>query len=178
MEGERSPADCPDPCDVNSLITSVCSYTIRNVARCWAYETSVALGQQISDELPYNDYYEYYGPEYRLHIQPSNMENLNQPENLEKLKSKVFEHMRNWTPVCGARQTRAHTHALQPYHIRVDSWMWMILVFVHQVPNAQMVVTPADAVVSDDEEDDPDVRVSQKASADPLTTPDVSAVQN
>ena len=34
-------------------------YTIRNVARCWTYETSVALDATVDDELPYNDYYEY-----------------------------------------------------------------------------------------------------------------------
>merc|ERR1712083_586084 len=34
-------------------------YTIRNVARCWTFETSVALEQDIPNELPYNDYFEY-----------------------------------------------------------------------------------------------------------------------
>merc|ERR1712079_904283 len=29
-------------------------YTIRNVARCWTYETAVALEQDIPNELPYN----------------------------------------------------------------------------------------------------------------------------
>lgn len=37
-------------------------YTIRNVSRCWTYETSVALGTEIANELPYNDYFEYFGP--------------------------------------------------------------------------------------------------------------------
>jgi hypothetical protein len=93
--------------------------------------------QEISDDLPYNDYYEYYGPDYRLHIQPSGMDNLNQPETLEKLKNKVFEHMKNWTPV----------------------------------PNVQMHVTPADAGASSDEEDDPDVRASQKVGPLPHAQP-------
>merc|ERR1719422_333182 len=46
-------------------------YTIRNVARCWTYETSVALDQEIPNELPYNDYFEYFGPDFKLHIAPS-----------------------------------------------------------------------------------------------------------
>jgi histone deacetylase 1/2 len=34
-------------------------YTIRNVARCWAYETAVLLDQpDIPNEIPFNDYYE------------------------------------------------------------------------------------------------------------------------
>ena len=80
------------------LILGGGGYTIRNVSRCWTYETAVVLGEEISDELPYNDYYEYYGPDYRLHFQPSTMENLNLPENLEKIKTKIFEHLKQLQP--------------------------------------------------------------------------------
>uniref|UniRef100_A0AAY4BEK9 histone deacetylase n=1 Tax=Denticeps clupeoides TaxID=299321 RepID=A0AAY4BEK9_9TELE len=52
-------------------------YTIRNVARCWTYETAIALDTDIPDELPYNDYFEYFGPDFKLHISPSNMTNQN-----------------------------------------------------------------------------------------------------
>lgn len=61
-------------------------YTIRNVARCWTYETAVALGNDIANELPYNDYFEYFGPDFKLHISPSNMANQNTPEYLDKIK--------------------------------------------------------------------------------------------
>ena len=54
-------------------------YTIRNVARCWTYETATALDVDIPNELPYNDYFEYYGPDFKLHISPSNMANQNTP---------------------------------------------------------------------------------------------------
>ena len=83
---------------VPTLILGGGGYTIRNVARCWTYETAVVLGEDISNELPYNDYYEYYGPDYRLHIPLSTMENLNLPDNLEKLKQKVFDHIKQWQP--------------------------------------------------------------------------------
>ncbi len=33
-------------------------YTIINVARCWAYETGVALGADMSEDLPVSEYYE------------------------------------------------------------------------------------------------------------------------
>merc|ERR1712048_142688 len=52
-------------------------YTIRNVARCWTYETAIALGEEIANDLPYNDYFEYFGPDFKLHIQPNNNENKN-----------------------------------------------------------------------------------------------------
>ncbi|VDK75786.1 unnamed protein product [Litomosoides sigmodontis] len=69
-------------------------YTIRNVARCWAYETSIALDVEISNELPYNDYFEYYSTDFKLHIIPSNMTNLNTIDYLQKMQSTIFEHLR------------------------------------------------------------------------------------
>ena len=32
-------------------------YTVRNVARCWAYETSIILDEQLNPELPDNGIY-------------------------------------------------------------------------------------------------------------------------
>ncbi|EPQ18616.1 Histone deacetylase 2 [Myotis brandtii] len=69
-------------------------YTIRNVARCWTYETAVALDCEIPNELPYNDYFEYFGPDFKLHISPSNMTNQNTPEYVEKIKQRLFENLR------------------------------------------------------------------------------------
>ncbi|XP_016926197.2 histone deacetylase HDAC1 [Drosophila suzukii] len=69
-------------------------YTIRNVSRCWTYETSVALAVEIANELPYNDYFEYFGPDFKLHISPSNMTNQNTSEYLEKIKNRLFENLR------------------------------------------------------------------------------------
>lgn len=69
-------------------------YTIRNVARCWTYETSVALDTDIPNELPYNDYFEYFGPDFKLHISPSNMTNTNSSEYLDKIKVRLFENLR------------------------------------------------------------------------------------
>jgi len=76
------------------LILGGGGYTIRNVARCWTYETSVALECDIPNELPYNDYFEYFGPDFKLHIQPSNMQNQNTPDYLEKIKTRLFENLR------------------------------------------------------------------------------------
>ena len=68
-------------------------YTIRNVARCWTYETAVALDCEIPNELPYNDYFEYFGLDFKLHISPSNMTNQNTPEYMEKIKQRLFENL-------------------------------------------------------------------------------------
>ena len=32
-------------------------YTVRNVARCWTYETSVLVNEDISNEIPYHGQY-------------------------------------------------------------------------------------------------------------------------
>jgi len=69
-------------------------YTIRNVARCWTHETAVALDTEIPNELPYNDYFEYFGPDFKLHISPSNMSNQNSEEYLEKIKTRLCENLR------------------------------------------------------------------------------------
>ncbi|CAJ0916907.1 unnamed protein product, partial [Mesorhabditis belari] len=42
-------------------------YTPRNVARCWAYETAIALDREVANVLPYNDYFEY----FRAYVQAS-----------------------------------------------------------------------------------------------------------
>jgi histone deacetylase 1/2 len=70
-------------------------YTIRNVARCWAYETSRVVGADLSDGLPYNDNLEFYAPEFRLHVVPSNMENHNTRAELEMNKVLILEHLRS-----------------------------------------------------------------------------------
>ncbi|KAM1345965.1 hypothetical protein FF1_035278 [Malus domestica] len=68
-------------------------YTIRNVARCWCYETGVALGAEIEDKMPQHEYYEYFGPDYTLHVAPSNMENKNSHMLLEEIRSKLLENL-------------------------------------------------------------------------------------
>ncbi|CAK5013072.1 unnamed protein product [Meloidogyne enterolobii] len=43
-------------------------YTPKNVARCWTYETSLAVNIDIPDEIPFNDYFEYFAPNYRQEV--------------------------------------------------------------------------------------------------------------
>ena len=84
--------------NVPLLVLGGGGYTLRNVPRCWTYETSVLLGMEgeseIRDALPYNDYFEYFGPDYRLHLPVSNMENLNSTAYLEKTKVQLLEVLR------------------------------------------------------------------------------------
>mmetsp|Transcript_25343 Transcript_25343/g.47617 ORF Transcript_25343/g.47617 Transcript_25343/m.47617 type:complete len:425 (+) Transcript_25343:46-1320(+) len=75
---------------VPTLVLGGGGYTLRNVPRCWTYETSVLLDAEIKDCLPYNDYYEYFGPDYRLHMPTSNMTNLNSQKYCEETTIKLL----------------------------------------------------------------------------------------
>ncbi|MCQ2818093.1 MAG: histone deacetylase [archaeon] len=59
-------------------------YTIENVSRCWTYETGLILGEEIQNEMPITDYYNKYGPDYKLHIPKGNIPNLNEKKFLEE----------------------------------------------------------------------------------------------
>lgn len=70
--------------NVPLMIVGGGGYTVRNVARTWAYETGVAVGEQLDVNLPFNEYIEYFGPEFKLDVPANNMENYNSREYLEK----------------------------------------------------------------------------------------------
>jgi histone deacetylase 1/2 len=79
-----------------TLVLGGGGYTIRNVARCWAYETAVLLDRpDIPNEIPYNDYYEYYAPDFELHLNPEPMENLNSPDMLSAIRIELLEQLQN-----------------------------------------------------------------------------------
>jgi histone deacetylase 1/2 len=58
MEGHANCVNFVKSFNLPTLILGGGGYTMRNVARAWAYETGVLVGQDMSRELPYNDYYE------------------------------------------------------------------------------------------------------------------------
>ena len=70
-------------------------YTIRNVSRCWTYETSVLLGENVSNKIPFNDSYEFWAPDYELHLKSDGrMPNLNTVRQLDSIKERVIENLR------------------------------------------------------------------------------------
>jgi histone deacetylase 1/2 len=68
-------------------------YNIRNVSRCWAYETSVLLETNLDNNIPFNDYISYYAPDYNLHLNPSEMDNFNSKSRLKELRTSVLMHL-------------------------------------------------------------------------------------
>ncbi|CEL99810.1 unnamed protein product [Vitrella brassicaformis CCMP3155] len=71
-------------------------YTIRNVARCWTYETGVILGDEnnMDNQIPTNDFYEYFHPSYELLLPAGGtVVNQNPKDHLQKTKQRVFENL-------------------------------------------------------------------------------------
>ncbi|KAK8860817.1 hypothetical protein M9Y10_012508 [Tritrichomonas musculus] len=82
-------------------------YTVRNVARCWCYETAVVLG--VEDQvgirstnpndtkrtMPPNEYRSYFSPKYQIELIPSKMPNLNKKEELCAIYESVVDNIRN-----------------------------------------------------------------------------------
>lgn len=83
---------------------------MRNVSRAWAYETGLAAGVELGEgtlhlsflclltnlaiDIPVNEYYEYFGPDYKLDVKSSNMEDLNTPHYLNRVRGIVLDGLR------------------------------------------------------------------------------------
>lgn len=46
-------------------------------------------------EIPANEYYEYFGPDYELDVKSSNTDDLNTPAYLDRVKRIVLENLRH-----------------------------------------------------------------------------------
>eukprot|EP00823_Brevimastigomonas_motovehiculus_P006427 TRINITY_DN5316_c0_g1_i1.p1 TRINITY_DN5316_c0_g1~~TRINITY_DN5316_c0_g1_i1.p1 ORF type:complete len:518 (+),score=143.97 TRINITY_DN5316_c0_g1_i1:58-1611(+) len=75
------------------LVVGGGGYNIRNVSRCWTYETSILTDVAISNNIPYNDYFQYYAPDFKLHIPPNDLVNMNTKDELEKKKSTIMQNL-------------------------------------------------------------------------------------
>ena len=69
-------------------------YTIKNVARLWTFETSVLVGEEIANQIPYNDYYEQFKQnKYMLHLSPTDQANKNTREMLDRTLNHVLQNL-------------------------------------------------------------------------------------
>lgn len=92
-------------------------YTLRNVPRCWAYETGVCLGIELDEDIPRNDYHDYFHPEYKLHIPVTNMENVNTPEYLNN----ILETIENNLKQINFSSTQLNINQINPRGLLFDS---------------------------------------------------------
>ncbi|KAL4962265.1 histone deacetylase RPD3 [Aspergillus stella-maris] len=94
MRGHANCVNYVKSFNLPTLILGGGGYTMRNVARTWAFETGILVGDSLGSNLPYNDYYEYFAPDYELDVRPSNMDNANTREYLDKIRTQVVENLK------------------------------------------------------------------------------------
>ncbi|XP_030844545.1 histone deacetylase 3 [Strongylocentrotus purpuratus] len=96
--------------NVPLLVMGGGGYTVRNVARCWTYETSLLLNDEISNELPYNDYFEYFAPDFTLHPDTTTrIENLNTKAYIDQVRQGVHDNLK-----CIAHAPSVQMHDVPP----------------------------------------------------------------
>ncbi|OMJ09553.1 Histone deacetylase RPD3 [Smittium culicis] len=93
MDGHAQCVDFVKSFDLPILVLGGGGYSIRNVSRTWAYETGVLVGAEMDRNLPFNDYMDYYGPDYTLNVPSRNLENRNTPEYLDRIKTQVLQNL-------------------------------------------------------------------------------------
>lgn len=81
--------------DLPLLVLGGGGYRGSSVARCWAYETGVLAGVSLPDELPPNNYYDFFAPDYHLHPPlTGHIQNLNTRHSLERIRVTIREKLR------------------------------------------------------------------------------------
>ncbi|KAK9845660.1 hypothetical protein WJX84_005953 [Apatococcus fuscideae] len=90
--------------NVPMLVLGGGGYTMRNVARCWCYETGRMLGMDLPDTLPTGALreFDYYADTRKLRITVSNMKNANSREQLEAIKTVVLQNLSRLNAAPGA----------------------------------------------------------------------------
>jgi len=76
-------------------------YTVKNVARAWTYETACALGMedQLDPNMPWNEYFEWFGPRYRLEVVENNMDDVNLKDgSLDSVRTSVLKQLSELQP--------------------------------------------------------------------------------
>jgi acetoin utilization deacetylase AcuC-like enzyme len=78
------------------LVVGGGGYTVKNVSRCWAYETAVLVGADIPDTLPATVYDAYFADSgWKLHPPlTGKVDNLNSPTGLQRITVSIREKLR------------------------------------------------------------------------------------
>ncbi|XP_059611599.1 histone deacetylase 3 [Phlebotomus argentipes] len=117
--------------NVPTLVVGGGGYTLRNVARCWTYETSLLIDETISNDIPMNDYLGFFAPDFTLHPEiVTRQDNANSKQYLDLIVRHVYDNLK----MC------QHAPSVQMFNIPEDA-------------------LPEDGKIKD--ESDPDVRISQ-----------------
>ena len=70
-------------------------YTIENVARAWTYDTGKILDVNLDNDIPYNEFMDYYMPTYKLKVPKLNLENLNEQKDIDHIINTIYDNLKN-----------------------------------------------------------------------------------
>ncbi|KAI8998802.1 histone deacetylase RPD3 [Trametes punicea] len=101
MQGHASCVQYVRKKNIPLLLLGGGGYTVKNVARTWTYETACALGieDEIDLNLPWNEYFEWFGPRYRLEVPESNMEDMNVKDgSLDRVRETALRYLSELRP--------------------------------------------------------------------------------
>uniref|UniRef100_A0A915EY90 Histone deacetylase n=1 Tax=Echinococcus canadensis TaxID=519352 RepID=A0A915EY90_9CEST len=115
---------CVRALGIPTLVVGGGGYTVRNVARCWAYETAVLLDREedISNELPYSEYIEYFAPDYTLHPDlNTKMENANTKSYVDALKSTIHDNLKQLVHAPSVQFVDIKDNFLETFEMEGDS---------------------------------------------------------
>ncbi|CAJ0585830.1 unnamed protein product, partial [Mesorhabditis spiculigera] len=96
FDGHAECVDYVKKFQVPMMVLGGGGYTLRNVARCWANETGVLLGEKLVDDIPENaEYLRFFAPDFTLRPKLApRFENANSPEYLAAIQEHVCETLR------------------------------------------------------------------------------------
>ena len=70
--------------------------------------------------MPYNLYRDYFCPDYKVHVQVSNIENQNPMSKIELLNKKIIENLKHVHPTSGELSSYVNGGGRPPNHGLVD----------------------------------------------------------
>lgn len=97
LKGHGRAVDIIKSWGVPVLLLGGGGYTLRNVPKCWANETAIMLGEELSLEIPKTAaHLGYYGPDFSLQVRTSNMENKNTRRDVEHIIRTIAQNLREY----------------------------------------------------------------------------------
>ena len=158
------------------LVAGGGGYIKQSVARCWTYETSILVNQEISDDMPETDYTEYFHPTYKLHLHPDKKKNMNSEEFLHNLFVHVMENVRHLPAAPAVQMTELPSRAALQRPIRripgASSLCKKLFMRIESIDDEQEEKEAAEAEALDEQEYAEAVRHEKNPNVPEPTVPD------
>ncbi|CAG9812329.1 unnamed protein product [Chironomus riparius] len=96
--------------NIPTLVLGGGGYTLRNVARCWTYETSLLVDEEIPNKIPMNIYMEFFKPDYLLHPNNEHFRKIDNANSKHYIEA-IIQHTYDTLKMC------QHSPAVQMFDI-------------------------------------------------------------